>query len=67
MNLFALLDQTAARHGDRGAVYLGDEQLHTWAELRDRALRLAASIRRAAPGGHADRGRQREPARRSWN
>ena len=30
MNLFALLDQTAARHGDRGAVYLGTRQLHTW-------------------------------------
>ena len=45
MNLFALLDQTAARHGDRGAVYLGERQLHTWCELRDRVLRLASSIR----------------------
>ncbi len=46
-----LLDQTAARHDDRGAVFVGTEQLHTWAELRDRALRLAASIRRTNPAG----------------
>src|SRR4029077_3691950 len=45
LNLFGLLDQTAARFGDRGAVYHGQRQLHTWAELRDRALCLAASIR----------------------
>jgi acyl-CoA synthetase (AMP-forming)/AMP-acid ligase II len=45
LNLFGLLDQAAARHGDRGAVYLGERQLHTWAELADRARRLAASIR----------------------
>lgn len=44
MNLFALLDQTAARHGDRGAVYVGERQVHTWTELRDRALRLAATL-----------------------
>ena len=31
LNLFALLDQAAARFGDRGAVYLGERQLHTWA------------------------------------
>ena len=47
LNLFTLLDQTAARHGDRGAVFLGERQLHTWSELRQRALRLAASIRRS--------------------
>ena len=51
LNLFALLDQAAARFGDRGAVYHGERQLHTWAELRDRALRLAASIRAARPAG----------------
>jgi fatty-acyl-CoA synthase len=45
LNLFALLDQAAARHGDRGAVYLGERQLHTWSELRDRVLRLASSMR----------------------
>ncbi|MCW2625145.1 long-chain fatty acid--CoA ligase [Mycobacterium sp.] len=45
MNLFALLDHAAARHGDRGAVYLGERQLFTWNELRERVLRLATSIR----------------------
>ena len=50
-NLFTVLDQTAARHGERGAVYLGERQLHTWNGLRDRVLRLAAVIReRSAPG-----------------
>jgi fatty-acyl-CoA synthase len=50
LNLFELLDQTAARHGDRGAVYHGERRLHTWAELHDRALRLAASIRALGTG-----------------
>ncbi|MGP4053900.1 acyl-CoA synthetase [Mycobacterium sp. 4D054] len=50
MNLFALLDQTAARHGDRGAVYHGERQIETWASLRDRALRLANSLRDLGPG-----------------
>ncbi|GAB1815098.1 acyl-CoA synthetase [Mycobacterium sp. MUNTM1] len=45
MNLFALLDQAASRFPDRGAVYLGDRRVCTWIELRDRSLRLAASIR----------------------
>ncbi len=45
MNLFTLLDQTSARLGDRGAVYRGERQLLTWAELRERALRLAGSLR----------------------
>ena len=63
LNLFALLDQAAARHGDRGAVYLGERQLHTWA----RAARPRAAARRldsasSAPG-RPDRRRQREPAR----
>lgn len=44
MNLFAVLDQAATRFGDRGAVYRGTEQLHTFGELRDRALGLAASL-----------------------
>ena len=48
LNLFALLDQAAARHGDRGAVYCGERQLHTWSELRERALRLASTL--GAPG-----------------
>lgn len=45
MNLFALLDQAASRFPDRGAVYHGDRLVCTWVGLRDRALRLAASIR----------------------
>ncbi|MDA4084899.1 AMP-dependent synthetase [Mycolicibacterium hassiacum DSM 44199] len=44
VNLFSLLDQTAARCADRGAVFVGDRQLHTWRELHDRALRLAATF-----------------------
>lgn len=44
MNLFALLDQSAGRFGDRGAVFCGERQLHTWSELRDRALRIASSL-----------------------
>jgi fatty-acyl-CoA synthase len=51
LNLFALLDQAAARFGDRGALYLGEQQLHTWDELRDRVLRLASSISRLGPSG----------------
>ncbi|CAN5169220.1 long-chain fatty acid--CoA ligase [soil metagenome] len=51
MNLFALLDQAASRFGDRGAVFHGHRQVCTWAELRDRALRLATSIRQSVPAG----------------
>lgn len=47
VNLFALLDQTAARFGDRGAVFCGQRELHTWARLRDRALRLGATLGKA--------------------
>ena len=50
LNLFVLLDQAAARFGDRGAVYHGERQLHTWGELRERALRLAGSLRGLGPG-----------------
>jgi fatty-acyl-CoA synthase len=50
VNMFALLDQAAARFGTRGAVYLGEQQLHTWAQLRDRALRLAGSLAGLGPG-----------------
>ncbi len=32
LNLFVLLNQAADRFGDRGAVYLGEQQLLTWAE-----------------------------------
>ena len=45
MNLFSVLDQAATRFAERGAVYRGTEQLHTFGELRDRALRLAHSLK----------------------
>jgi fatty-acyl-CoA synthase len=51
LNMFALLDQAASRFGDRGAVYCGERQLCTWRELRDRALRLATSVRQIAGPG----------------
>ncbi len=51
LNLFALLDQAAARFADRGAVYLGERQLSTFADLRERALRLATSISQSASPG----------------
>src|SRR5690606_31282902 len=51
VNLFALLDQTATRFGDRGAVFHGERQVTTWSGLRDRALRLAGSIRREVDAG----------------
>jgi acyl-CoA synthetase (AMP-forming)/AMP-acid ligase II len=50
LNVFVLLDQPARRFGGRGAVYLGEQQLLTWAELRERALRLAGSLRGLGPG-----------------
>jgi acyl-CoA synthetase (AMP-forming)/AMP-acid ligase II len=50
MNLFVLLDQAAARFGDRGAVYHGERQLYTWADVRERSLRLAGSLRGLGPG-----------------
>lgn len=51
MNLFALLDHAASRFPDRGAVYQGDRRVCTWTELRDQALRLAASIRQQHDAG----------------
>ncbi|KJF19288.1 AMP-dependent synthetase [Rhodococcus sp. WS3] len=45
MNIFSFLDQTAQRFNERGAVFHGIDQLYTWSELRDRALRLASTIR----------------------
>jgi acyl-CoA synthetase (AMP-forming)/AMP-acid ligase II len=49
VNLFSVLDQAATRFGERGAVYRGTEQLYTFAELRDRALRLATSLTTSSP------------------
>ncbi|TVY05226.1 long-chain fatty acid--CoA ligase [Mycolicibacterium porcinum] len=53
MNVFAVLDQAAARFGDRDAVFLGERQLLTWAELRERVLRLATSLK--SLGDHGTR------------
>ena len=62
MNLFALLDQTASRHGDRGAVYHGERQVHTWSELRERVLRLAGSLRALEPGARIAVASENSPA-----
>ena len=51
LNLFALLDQTATRHADLGAVYLGEHLVLTWKQLRDRVLRIATSIRETSSPG----------------
>jgi acyl-CoA synthetase (AMP-forming)/AMP-acid ligase II len=51
VNLFALLEQTAQRFPDRGAVYHGMRRYCTWRELRDRALHLAGSLRQQTPDG----------------
>ncbi|AEV73288.1 acyl-CoA synthetase (AMP-forming)/AMP-acid ligase II [Mycolicibacterium rhodesiae NBB3] len=44
MNLFGLLDQAADRFGDRGAVFCGERELHTWSSLRERALRMSSTL-----------------------
>lgn len=51
MNLFAMLDHAASRFPERGALYHGDRRLHTWIGLRDRVLRLSASIRQQHGAG----------------
>ena len=51
MNLFSLLDQTATRYPEHGAVFHGLEQVLTWRELRSRALSLSAGIRQRCGAG----------------
>ena len=51
MNLFSLLDQAATRFPDRGAVFRGTEPVHSFAELRSRALRIAAGLRASGQPG----------------
>jgi fatty-acyl-CoA synthase len=51
VNLFSVLDQAAARFPGHGALYRGEERLCTWLELRDRALRIATTIRRQQAAG----------------
>jgi acyl-CoA synthetase (AMP-forming)/AMP-acid ligase II len=51
MNLFTLLEQAACRFPDQAAIYRGRERVCSYAELRSRALRLAAGLqRRLRPG-----------------
>jgi fatty-acyl-CoA synthase len=51
MNLFAMLEHAAGRFPDHGALYHGIRAVCTWVELRDRVLRLAASIRQQHGAG----------------
>jgi acyl-CoA synthetase (AMP-forming)/AMP-acid ligase II len=46
MNLYHLLDQSATRCPDRPAVFEGTTPVSTYAQLRRRALSLAAALRR---------------------
>jgi long-chain acyl-CoA synthetase len=53
MNLAALLAKAARHHGDRPAIALGDRPIVAYAELADRAARLAGGFRNRlalAPG-----------------
>jgi acyl-CoA synthetase (AMP-forming)/AMP-acid ligase II len=45
LNVFSLLDQIAARHPRTGAVFLGDQQIWTFAQLRSRALKISSALR----------------------
>lgn len=51
MNLFSLLDQTALRYPEQGAVFQGLQQVFTWRGLHTRALSLAAGIRQRCKAG----------------
>jgi fatty-acyl-CoA synthase len=46
-----MLAQTAARCGERGAIFHGTEQVATWRELHDRALRIAGALRQQVGAG----------------
>lgn len=45
VNMFSVLDQAARRFPDRGALFLGEQQVATFREVRDRALVLGGSLR----------------------
>ena len=51
MNVFSLLDKTARRYPTQTAIFHGRTPVHDWADLHDRASRLAASLNRALPAG----------------
>lgn len=44
-SLYALLDKTATRFPEHGAVYRGTEKVWCWRGLRDRVLCLAGGLR----------------------
>ena len=46
MNVYHLLDQAARRFPKHGAVYVGCDEVWSYAQLRSRALRLASSLRK---------------------
>ena len=46
MNLFTLLDRAAARWPDKGAVFVSERKIWSFAELRSRALKVARYLRR---------------------
>ena len=45
MNLFTLLDRAATRWPDKGAVFVGERKIWSFAELRSRALKVARYLR----------------------
>jgi acyl-CoA synthetase (AMP-forming)/AMP-acid ligase II len=49
MNVFSLLEQSARRFADRGAVYVGCEFVQSYAELQRRSLRFGSALRRRHP------------------
>ncbi|CAJ1586902.1 long-chain fatty acid--CoA ligase [[Mycobacterium] wendilense] len=51
VNVFTMLEAAATRHPDEGALYLGEQRVATWRELRDRALRLGAALRDSCEPG----------------
>jgi acyl-CoA synthetase (AMP-forming)/AMP-acid ligase II len=51
MNNYYLPEQSAVRFPDRGAVFRGEEQVLTFAQLRSRALKLAAGLRECGRPG----------------
>ena len=61
LNLFALLDQAAARFGDRGAVYLGERQLLYVGRAAGSGAAAGRLARASWVRRRTHRGRQREP------
>lgn len=51
MNLFSVLEHSARRFPDRGAIYQGDAKVCSYAELHRRALALSTALRHLLPAG----------------